>query len=386
MRITILQGAFLPVPAIRGGAIEKAWQVLGEAFVKAGHDVTHISRLCDGLPEQESIEGVRHLRIPGADATKYSYLLKLREISYVLRARRILPEADILVTHAFWAPLFFPAEKFGKIYVHVGRYPKGQLRLYKKASCLQTPSEFVSVAAAKELKDGSERVRTIPYPLPFSLPESGFPRLENRPKRVLYAGRIHPEKGVLNLVGAWKKLPESFRNEWGLRIIGPWRQDQGGGGSSFFEQLKKEVDSSIEFLEPIFSEKELMEEYKKARIFVYPSIASKGETFGLAVLEAMSCGCVPLVSSLPCFDDFIRPGENGYRFDERTNFPEDTLKKCLQSLLSDSSDSGVGQNAFETAKDYRVDGVAARFIADFEALLGRKNSSCPPKNILGSVG
>ena len=61
MRITILQGAFLPVPAIRGGAIEKAWQVLGEAFVKAGHDVTHISRLCDGLPEQESIEGVRHL-------------------------------------------------------------------------------------------------------------------------------------------------------------------------------------------------------------------------------------------------------------------------------------------------------------------------------------
>ena len=58
MKITILQGAFLPVPAIRGGAIEKAWQVLGEAFAKAGHEVTHISRLCDGLPEQESIEGV----------------------------------------------------------------------------------------------------------------------------------------------------------------------------------------------------------------------------------------------------------------------------------------------------------------------------------------
>ena len=102
-----------------------------------------------------------------------------------------------------------------------------------------------------------------------------------------------------------------MRYEWGLRIIGPWRQDQGGGGSSFFDQLKKGVEPSIEFLEPVFSEKELMEEYKKARIFVYPSIASIGETFGLAVLEAMSCGCVPLVSSLPCFDDFIRPGENG---------------------------------------------------------------------------
>jgi glycosyltransferase involved in cell wall biosynthesis len=258
--------------------------------------------------------------------------------------------------------------------------------MYKKASCLQTPSEFISVAAAKELKDGSERVRTIPYPLPFSIPDSGFPRFEDRPKRVLYAGRIHPEKGVLNLVAAWKELPESLRNEWVLRLIGPWKEEQGGAGSSFFEQLKKEVDSSIEFLEPVFSEKELIKQYQKARIFVYPSIASKGETFGLAVLEAMSCGCVPLVSSLPCFDDFIRSGENGYRFDERSNFPEDILKKCLQSLLSDSSDSGVGQNAFETAKEYKVDRVASRFIADFEALLGRKNSSCPPKNILGSVG
>ena len=136
-----------------------------------------------------------------------------------------------------------------------------------------------------------------------------------RPKRVLYAGRIHPEKGVLNLVGAWKKLPESLRNEWVLRLIGPWKEEQGGAGSSFLDQLKKEVDPSIEFLEPVFSEKELIEQYQKARIFVYPSIASKGETFGLAVLEAMSCGSVPLVSSLPCFDDFIRAGENGYRFD-----------------------------------------------------------------------
>ena len=53
MKITILQGAFFPVPAIQGGAIEKAWEVLGQAFVAAGHNVTHISKRHPELPDNE---------------------------------------------------------------------------------------------------------------------------------------------------------------------------------------------------------------------------------------------------------------------------------------------------------------------------------------------
>ena len=30
-------------------------------------------------------------------------------------------------------------------------------------------------------------------------------------------------------------------------------------------------------------------------------------------LEAMSCGCVPLVSDLECFEDFLKDGHNGFR-------------------------------------------------------------------------
>ena len=72
MKITILQGAFLPVPPLRGGAIEKAWQGLGEAFVQAGHEVTHISRLWGDLPPKETIRGVQHIRVRGARATQNS--------------------------------------------------------------------------------------------------------------------------------------------------------------------------------------------------------------------------------------------------------------------------------------------------------------------------
>jgi len=86
MKITILQGAFLPVPALRGGAIEKAWEALGQAFAKQGHEVTHVSRLCDGLPAKEKIGEVRHVRVRGANAVSNSWILKLLEIPYVFRA------------------------------------------------------------------------------------------------------------------------------------------------------------------------------------------------------------------------------------------------------------------------------------------------------------
>ena len=367
MKITILQGAFLPVPPLRGGAIEKAWQGLGEAFVQAGHEVTHVSRLWGELPAREKIRGVQHIRVRGARATQNSLLLKLREFFYVLRARKILPEADILVTHAFWAPLLLPKDKFGKIYVHVGRSPKGQMRIYKKADRLQVPTQAVARAVAGELKEGDDRVLTIPYPLPFAVP-SNVP-LADRPKRILFTGRIHPEKGVLELLQAWQGLGESKRGDWTLRLVGPWREEDGGGGKTFLNKLKNMGGSSVEVCDPVFNQSDLIKEYQSARIFVYPSLAKKGETFGLAVLEAMSCGCVPLVSSLPCFEDFIKEGINGSRVGIDSLDDVEKLSHALYTLLSGGSLEEKSQQAIQTAKDYEMEKVTKKFLEDFHEIL-----------------
>ena len=65
MKITIVQGAFLPVPPIMGGAVEKVWLRLGQEFAAAGHEVVHVSRTHPQLPTEERIEGVRHVRVRG---------------------------------------------------------------------------------------------------------------------------------------------------------------------------------------------------------------------------------------------------------------------------------------------------------------------------------
>jgi len=87
----------------------------------------------------------------------------------------------------------------------------------------------------------------------------------------------------------------------------------------------------IKFIEPMFDIRSLAKEYVKTTIFIYPSIAEKGEAFGLAPLEAMSYGCIPVVSDLNCFKDFIKNKKNGLVFNHK-KFPEIKLAKAITTL------------------------------------------------------
>ncbi|MBC8349493.1 MAG: glycosyltransferase family 4 protein [Verrucomicrobia bacterium] len=372
MRITILQGAFLPVPPIRGGAIEKAWFRLGKAFAREGHEVTHVSRLCDGLPASDSIEGVSHVRISGFEAPVSSLLLKWRDFRYVLRARKKLPAADILVTNAFWAPLLVRDSSRGALYVHVGRYPKGQMNLYARAKRLQAPSEAITAAIRCEVPSKVDLVKTISYPLSWDLVEPA-PINDSREQTILYLGRIHPEKGLHELVKAFADLPEQLRKQWRLNIRGPWKVSEGGGGEGFLENLKDLVGpakGAIRFLDPVFDDVQLRDELGRASLFAYPSMAERGETFGLAALEAMSCGCPPLVSGLDCFRDFVQDGSTGFVFDHRGGVAVANLSaKMIEVLSKPERLSLIGNAAYGQAQNFTLDRVSKRFLDDFSSIL-----------------
>src|ERR1044071_5172724 len=260
MRITIVMGAFFPVPPIMGGAVEKVWHALAQEFARRGHAVTQISRVVNEFPSKETLSGVNHIRVKGFDTPASLLWLKFLDLVYSRRARSVLPPSDVIVTNTFWLPVLLRNNRGGQLYVHVARFPKGQMRLYRHAARLQTPSHEVARAIVAEQPALAERVRVIPNPLPHPGNSGEAPAQTGREKIVLYVGRLHPEKGIGLLIDAFTRLDGARRSDWRLVIVGPAEAKYGGGGQSYLEQLKAtaaKAGDRVEFHGPIFEPEEL---------------------------------------------------------------------------------------------------------------------------------
>ena len=377
MRITILQGAFLPVPPLRGGAVEKMWFELGKQFSQQGHRVCHVSRSFPGLPPEELIEGVRHVRVQGSDTPSNGLYLKLLDLLYSLRALRALPPADILITNTFWLPILAAGRqhRLGLVVVDVQRMPKGQMPFYSRAACLRANSSAVAQAIAAEAPQLAGLIRTIPNPLPFLPPP--LTDIERQPV-ILYCGRLHPEKGIALLIEAFSLACQRGLTGWTLRLVGPADTAAGGGGMNWLKSLISGPQATglpIEWLGAIYNEQELLQQYQRAALFAYPSLAERGETFGLAPLEAMACGAVPIVSDLACFRDFITPGVNGLVFNHRAaDAPTQLAHQILTIAADPERRATMGEAAHAVRQSHHPATIAREFLTCFEALIQQRQT------------
>jgi glycosyltransferase involved in cell wall biosynthesis len=373
MKITIVLGAFLPVPPIMGGAVEKVWFLLGQEFARRGHEVVQVSRATSRFPNDEVIAGVRHLRVRGFDTPRSLLWLKILDLIYSIRTMSILPKADIIVTNTFWLPMLLRGPRRGRVYVHVARYPKGQMRFYGTAARLQAPSHAVARAIAREAPQLSSRVKVIPYPAPGSTSASAPPPVQQREKIILYVGRVHPEKGIHLLVDAFAGQARTVFANWKLMIVGPVEEKFGGGGENYLIDLKRRAHPAGERIDlhgSIFDPAALERIFRAARLFVYPSLAERGESFGLAPLEAMAHGCAVLVSNLECFQDFIQDGQTGFVFDHCSTNPAENLRARIDNVVADEMLlARVAESGYAKTAEYSLERVASQFLDDFSSLI-----------------
>lgn len=107
-------------------------------------------------------------------------------------------------------------------------------------------------------------------------------------RTVLSFGRVHPIKGLDNLVRAWAAIEAEYP-EWWLKIAGP---DEGGHASELHSLADSLGLQRIVIQGPLYgNEKNII--YRDADIFVLPS---RNENFGLTIAESLAAG-TPVIST-----------------------------------------------------------------------------------------
>lgn len=371
MKITIVQGAFLPVPAVMGGAVEKMWFLIAQEFAKQGHEIVYISKKHPEFKDKENNNGISHIRVKGFLTPKNAILLKLYDLIYAFRTLKHI-QSDIVVTNTFWLPMLLRNKKKGAVCVDVARMPKGQMKFYKHVGRLRANSSAVKNAIVEEAAFLEPKVKIIPNPLTFLTEHAkGVPA--EKQNTILYVGRIHPEKGISLLIEAFIKAQEKGLKNYQLKIIGPYKTSEGGRGDKYLKTLKKikKGNQNILFMPPIYDVEKLNTEYKAASVFVYPSLAEKGETFGISPLEAMAWGCIPIVSNLDCFKDFISDQKNGYIFNHRSNKAIEELTMYLLKMeeLGETELNTIRNTCIQVRETHSVAHISNVFLQDFKEIL-----------------
>lgn len=373
MKIVIAAGPMLPVPALRGGAIPRLWESLGQEFARNGHVVTVLARAFPGQPARETREGVEYRRWGGFDQSPRIAWDLARDLLYGIRLLPRLPRADILVTNTFWLPALAAAVRpaAGRVVVNANRFPKGQFRLYRRVALVAAASVAVRDEILRQMPGLAGRVEVLPNPIDLRrlqpAPDRSVP---DEPRRLLYVGRVHPEKGLHLLVPAFQRLGGAARN-WRLRVVGPWEEAQGGGGAGYLASLQASGQgAAVDWVGPIFDPEALAREYARADLFVYPSLAEKGESFGVAPLEAMACGVPAVVSNLACFRDYLEEGANGWVFDHRAADPVEALRAALAGAMGhEAGRQSAGLLARQKAQAFGVEAVGRQYLEAFARLL-----------------
>jgi glycosyltransferase involved in cell wall biosynthesis len=251
--------------------------------------------------------------------------------------------ADLV--HAHWLPSAWVAGSLGKPVVAqvwgtdvavARRIPWAARPVLRQAAAVVSPSTELAREAQRL---GARDVRVIPSGT--DVPESVAAPAD--PPHVLYAGRLSPEKGILELVAAARGLPLVVAGD------GP---------------LRDRVPQALGML----PHAELVERYSAAAVVACPS---RREGFGVVCAEAMAHGRPVVASAVGGLRDLVVDGETGLLVE-----PGDVsaLRAALERLLGDRElRERMGHAARERVRErFSWTRVTDETIALYEEVLGRR--------------
>lgn len=199
----------------------------------------------------------------------------------------------------------------------------------------------------------------------IELPQEMPPRRTNPARRTcLFLSRIHPKKGLPNLLHAWKKSM-SKQQCWRLLLVGPDENQHRGELASLVQSL--DLQSEVEFMDAA-SDSRKWELYRQADLFVLPSFS---ENFGIVIAEALAAG-VPVITTTATPWQSLDNEKLGWWVEPEIDAIATALSDAAQ-LPNEGLVSMGKAGALWAVERFAWDGIAERMLAFYRWLADPKS-------------
>ena len=377
MKILMICTEKLPIPPILGGAIQT--YISGVLpHLRNVHDITVLGISDSSLPDQETIDGISYVRVPGkifelyregviqfVESHPFDLIHIFNRPRLVLPVRNAAPQA--IITLSMHNDMFnedkIDSEEANAVLAEV--------------SSIVTVSNYVGNVISNLYPQAASKIRTI-YSgvdterfLPGS--HSNMIKIRNDIRQahglenktvILYAGRLSRNKGVDRLVRALPELSKQY-DDLALVIVGSkwFSQDDVTDYVAYVRALAKKLSIPVVttgFVNP----SEIQNWFAAADLFVCTSIWP--EPLARVHYEAMAAGLPIITTKRGGNAEVIQLGENGLVVENPEN-PDLFVEKISEVLSNKAWMKKMGEKGRELALSlYKWDRVASEIIEVWE--------------------
>lgn len=294
--------------------------------------------------------------------------------------RRVLDEVkpDIVHQHALWClPLHVDDVEFRRRKIPYVIAPRGLLDawsvqqkwLKKKVAMLAYQGKDLRCARAIHVtaEMEAEHCRRLGFDHKFIYSPNGvnlpaeippLTRMSDGRKRMLFLSRIHPKKGLLELVRAWAEVPH---DGWCLEVVG---NDSEGYWPTVQAEIDRLCTDGSVVRTPFQDDHEKWKTYCAADCFVLPTHT---ENFGIVIAEALYAG-LPVITTKNAPWNGLVDNKCGWWID----LTHETLKRSLVDAmsLSDTERAEMGSlgRAF-VEREFNWTNIARNLLKNYQSLL-----------------
>ncbi|GJL52638.1 glycosyltransferase family 4 protein [Candidatus Nitrospira salsa] len=352
MRILTLSYEFPPL----GGGGAKVVYGLAKSLVKNGHTIDVVTMGYQGLPKQETIDGIIVHRVP-CIRTRKSMCYSPEMVPYILAAIPVI--THLMKQHAYdlnHTHFIFPDGILAQILqkltglpymitAHGSDVPGYNPDRFKIQHKIFSPLWKSVVRNSERIICPSGSIQSLIHTIaptirtciiPNGINIDTFNPSRNKLNRVLIVTRMFERKGVQYLLKALENLDYHYE----VHIV---------GDGPYLKTLRGQVDEKnldVRFWGFLDNQsQEIRELYETSRIFVFPSVS---ENFPIVLLEAMAAGmaiittegtgCAEVVGKSAVF---IKPRDS------------ESIKNALQHLIADEAYcTTLGRSARKRLEDH----------------------------------